>query len=183
MDKNNDLLCVVASKIEYCPKTGGMTWRAREAADFNAKTDARAKALADTWNACFAGRPAGCITREGYIQISAGNNRAVLAHRVALFIVTGEAPPQVDHINGNRADNRAENLRAACSSVNGKNRRTPRNNKSGYAGITWHRGAWQVMCGTVYIGRFKALSDAISARKSALSAAGYHPNHGISADA
>lgn len=44
------------------------------------------------------------------------------AHRVVWFLVHGEWPDQVDHINGDRNDNRIENLRAATSQINNQNR-------------------------------------------------------------
>jgi hypothetical protein len=44
---------------------------------------------------------------------------------------------QVDHINGNRLDNRRENLRIVTSQQNNMNRSIGKNNTSGYKGVTY----------------------------------------------
>jgi len=56
----------------------------------------------------------------------------------------GYMPPEVDHINGDRADNRIENIRAANRSENQCNRFALANNTSGYPGVSWHKKTWGV---------------------------------------
>lgn len=48
--------------------------------------------------------------------------RNLQAHRVVFALTNGSFPPVVDHINGQRYDNRPENLRAATILVNNHNR-------------------------------------------------------------
>lgn len=72
------------------------------------------------------GAIAGGLYTHGYINIrSLGKNH--LAHRLVWFVEKGlPLPAEVDHINGNRADNRIENLRAATRQENMRNIRKVR---------------------------------------------------------
>ena len=45
---------------------------------------------------------------------------------------------EVDHINGDRFDNRRENLRLCNSSQNKCNRGPRKDNQSGFKGVSWH---------------------------------------------
>jgi hypothetical protein len=67
------------------------------------------------------GRVAGSPHRGGYITIGI-DGRLYLAHRLAMLSVTGEFPIfDVDHINGNRSDNKYANLRIASRKENLQN--------------------------------------------------------------
>lgn len=54
---------------------------------------------------------------EGYARVRVGR-RILPAHRVIFAIVHGEIPGEVAHINGDRVDNRIENLRDVSRSEN-----------------------------------------------------------------
>ena len=94
------------------------------------------------------GEPAGSIA--GWLDKSTGYVRCNLdgicyrVHRLAWLYMTGEWPAdQIDHINGERADNRFANLREATNAQNVQNRRKQRNNTSGYPGVSWFQTKWQ----------------------------------------
>lgn len=68
-----------------------------------------------------AGAKAGSISK-GYIRISI-EGKMHSAHRLAFLWMTGEIPDcDIDHINGQRDDNRWSNLRAVTRSANTHNR-------------------------------------------------------------
>lgn len=90
-------------------------------------------------------KPAGSMHKTGYRHIT-WMNKVHKAHRLIFMLHYGYLPQEVDHINGNRADNRIENLRAANRSENQCNRGALASNTSGYPGVTWHKKskAWSV---------------------------------------
>lgn len=76
------------------------------------------------------------VNSDGYRQICI-NSRHYKAHRLAWFYVHGSWPDQIDHINGDRSDNRICNLRNVTSVENTQNQRVPHcNNRSGYLGVS-----------------------------------------------
>ena len=74
----------------------------------------------------------------GYLAIYV-KQKSYKAHRLAWLYVHGEWPnDQIDHINGDMADNRISNLRAATHSQNRQNIHKVRSNsKSGLIGAMW----------------------------------------------
>lgn len=77
----------------------------------------------------------GSANSGGYLSIFV-DGRLYLAHRLAWLYVYGEWPiDKLDHINGDRADNRIANLRQATSQQNAANRRKHKNNTSGFKGV------------------------------------------------
>ena len=122
---------------------------------------------------------------EGYIRIAFGRGR-VFAHRIAWVLYHGEDPghQQVDHINGDRLDNRVSNLRLVDDGENKKNAAMRSDNKSGCTGVSWcsRTNKWSAaICHnrkSIFLGRFTNKSDAIKARRDANVEYGFHPNHG-----
>ena len=124
-------------------------------------------------------RKVGCVLNkshtEGYETVTLLYRR-LMAHRLAVFYMTGELPPSdVDHINGIRDCNIYSNLRCVSRSVNMQNMRLPKSYKgdkrsSKYLGVSWDkdRGKWQAGIKTpegkrIYLGRFESELDAHSA--------------------
>jgi hypothetical protein len=82
---------------------------------------------------------------KGYIRISIEGKR-YMAHRLAWLYVHGEWPKDdIDHINGNRSDNRIANLRDIPHKQNSQNRRRANvTSKTGLLGINpgWGGKKW-----------------------------------------
>lgn len=72
-----------------------------------------------------------------------GNKKLVYLHR---FLLNAQPGQRVDHINGDRLDNRRENLRVVTPSQNLQNRKGSPHTTSGRKGVCWHRerGKWHV---------------------------------------
>lgn len=81
------------------------------------------------------GSIAGSVSNLGYVKIKI-NRRLYAAHRLVWFYVKGVWPNgELDHINGNRSDNRIENLREATRSENCGNSKH-KGNATGFKGVT-----------------------------------------------
>lgn len=74
---------------------------------------------------------------SGFYRYISVNGQQYLLHRIAYYMVYGTCPDFIDHINGNRFDNRIENLRPATRSQNASNVGLKRTNTSGVKGLSW----------------------------------------------
>ncbi len=87
------------------------------------------------WHALGGNRPPCAAHRSGSRVHGRG---VILMHRVIMGARPGE---QVDHINGNRMDNRRSNLRICTAAQNKWNGSRHRDNVSGYKGVWFDRWA------------------------------------------
>jgi hypothetical protein len=111
-----------------------------------------------------------CLSQTGY-PVASIKKRVTKMHRYLLGLERGDKRI-VDHINGNRLDNRRENLRICNQSQNGKNIGIKKTNSSGCAGvrITPH-GRFNVRITVdrkeIHVGNYKTFDQAVKARKAA----------------
>lgn len=138
------------SLLSYDPKNGLFVWIS--------PTCARMKI----------GDLAGCLQQPGGYWKIYVDGRQYFAHRLAFLYMTGEWPKaDVDHINGDRADNRWINLREATRSQNCGNVRRHCDSRTGFKGVTQARGKFQAkitLAGrSVYLGVYATAEAAHAA--------------------
>ena len=145
---------LMRSLLDYDPETGSITWRPQAG---------RVRV----------GKIAGYKNSRGYLLINL-NKGIVRAHRAAFALMTGEWPEmQVDHINGNKLDNRWENLRICENWQNSANKGIIRSNTSGIKGVWWNRSNQRWHAGiyvkntSVHLGYFDRIDDAADAYRKA----------------
>ena len=95
----------ISEHMSYDPETGCLTW-----------VSGRLR-----------GQVAGCVKRKGYVVVRF-RRTGYLAHRIAYFLHAGTCPPILDHADGNRANNRWDNLREATPTQNNANTQKYRGN-------------------------------------------------------
>lgn len=148
--------------LNYDPVTGAFFWKARRsgAAALNSQHT------------------------EGYLY-GGIMGRKYFAHRVAWAMTHGAWPAdQIDHINGDRRDNRAINLRAVRPIENNRNRKLPSNSSTGVIGVFWSnaKGKWRAKITdngrAVHLGYFVDFASAVAARAAAEASLMFHQNHG-----
>jgi hypothetical protein len=111
---------------------------------------------------------AGAVMTNGY-RMTCINYQKYLVHRLIWKMKTGsDAPFSIDHIDGDRLNNRFANLRAATQSQNGMNSKMRKNNTSGVKGVYWHQSnRWQAQImlhrKVIVLGGFDKIEEAASA--------------------
>lgn len=141
--------------LHYGPETGLFTW------------------LSTVIPPVYAGKISGYIDDYGYRVLNLDGNRRS-QHRLAYLYMTGDYPVnQIDHVNGDRSDNRWCNLRPATDSQNRQNMKKKAGTKSRFQGVTWfpRDGTWMSRIGinykSVFLGYFKTEEEAHQAYVSA----------------
>lgn len=168
--------------LRYEPDTGKFYWLARTPEFFSdSKKMVTASHRCALWNGRYAEKEA--FTADNGLGYKSGfiNGVAVKAHRAAWAFHYGEWPSlHLDHINGDRSDNRICNLRTVTPKENARNAAIRVDNTSGHQGVNWVKRdkRWHARIGDRSIGYFGTREEAIKARKVAEKKAGFHANHG-----
>lgn len=117
-------------------------------------------------------RPAGGYNEgKGYLTLKL-KGKHFMTHRVVWLLSTGNWPKdQIDHINGNKKDNRLINLREATNAENKRNNKAARrDNQLGVLGVYWKKenGKYQAQIRKngklIHLGYFSDIKEARKAR-------------------
>lgn len=157
---------ILRQRLDYDPESGQLLW----------KTGRRK------------GLPAfSTMNDQGYLvgQAGGGSRRVLKAHRIAWVIYHGREPNgQIDHVNGDKSDNRIANLRDVSQEINQRNVGRTANNTSGCAGVYWHardrrwRATIMVDGKHISLGGYPDKEGAVEARKQAQLRYGFTDRHG-----
>ena len=171
--------------LRYEPETGQLFWRERTPEMFSECGRGGRLGQCARWNGRFNGKIAGSLHADGYLSLRICNGPSLLAHRVVWAMQTGQWPrDQIDHINGDRLNNRICNLREADALLNGRNQCLHSTNTSGCNGVYFDAGVskWSaqiIVAGRrKYLGAFSTKDQAIEARKRADALYGFDLGHG-----
>lgn len=133
--------------LSYDPETGVFAWKKRT-------------------GRCSAGAIAGCQDERGYVVLSIDGKR-YYAHRLAWLYSTGQFPSKnIDHINGEKFDNRIKNLRDVNTQTNLQNLKKAMvtNKSTGILGVRKLRGKFLAQITIegkeTHLGTFNSAEDA-----------------------
>lgn len=116
---------------------------------------------------------------HGYLQYTV-KDKTYDVHRLIFMYINGEFPNcDVDHIDGNRRNNRLTNLRLVSRSENLKNVGIKTIPKSGHTGVGWNHktNKWRVWIQNDHYDGFKSLEEAISFRKTEEASRNFSKDH------
>lgn len=139
--------------LHYNPETGLFTW------------------LRPVRKGISAGDEAGRTTGLGYCLIGL-HGQKLLGHRLAWLYMTGALPDQsIDHVDGDRANNRWSNLRVADRHGQARNQGLRRNNKTGKKGVYVSRARFKVVIRAgskpIHLGVYETADEAAHAYNKA----------------
>ena len=108
----------------------------------------------------------GTIKTKGYGSVCFYSS-SYLLHRVAWFLHYSEQPVIIDHINGDKLDNRIVNLRNCTNKQNVINAKISKNNTSGITGVSYNkkRRTWDVNIKINYVKKHLGTSKDINTAK------------------
>ena len=145
---------LVRDLFTYDEMTGSLVWKVKPAKQISI------------------GTIAGTSRPDGYTQVKI-QGKFYMVHRVIWLLSFNVWPDgDIDHINGNRSDNRLNNLRLVTRKQNLENQKLQASNKSGFRGVSWsnQKKKWRVQInhhGKQYtIGLFNDLLEAAAAAKA-----------------
>ena len=116
-----------------------------------------ARVRAHNWCAVSSGN--GFYAGRGEYNSQSLKSKSILMHR---FIMGAGIGQEIDHINGDRMDNRKRNLRFCTRAQNAANAAAHRDSTSSYKGVSWNKKdrRWVAHLRNKHLGNFKAEKSA-----------------------
>ncbi len=169
--------------LRYDADSGNLYWRERGAQWFSDR-HRDATGNANNWNARYAGKQAGYLAPVGYRYVALPNGSRVSEHRV-IWAMTHDAWPKViDHMDGDKTNNRLSNLRSVSQTENLRNAKRWSHNTSGVTGVCLEgrSGKWlatiKVNQRAIHLGLRETFDEAVELRREAERRFGFTARHG-----
>lgn len=130
----------------------------------------------------FLGTEATNVSSNGYGNVTIKNVK-FSAHKLAWFLYYNEIPEfHIDHISGDKLDNRICNLRKSCPLSNQRNRKKNSDNSTGVNGVYMSRNKYRARIKIkgvlVNLGTYDTLEEAAEVRRLADCKYEFDDNHG-----
>lgn len=170
---------VLREFLSYSEADGKLFWKPRKAEHFSGN-----EAQCRSFNSRMAGREALAFAdNKGYL-CGRFMGKPYKSHRIIYKLAHGEEPNVIDHIDGDKSNNRIANLRSVDVRQNSMNIAFRSDNKSGGHGVHFCSDSRKWIARIVvngeykFCGAYRVKELALAARKEAEIAHGFHPNHG-----
>lgn len=163
--------------VEYNPSNGKMYWKPRT--EKHIKKPCSLK----SWNTRYSGKEIKTVDGKGYIHCLIFG-KFYRTHRLAWLISYGHWPDFIDHKDGDRANNRLENLASVTIQQNHMNLRLSSKNTSGVTGVYFNKktSKWCAQMKfngeTYHLGSSEDKDVAIAMRKAEELRLGFSKRHG-----
>lgn len=129
----SDILIYLKKHTKYIEETGSLVWQSRSCRYHTVKI----------------GSELGTINDGGYRKTQI-NGKMLLVHRLIFLLKKGYLPKYIDHIDGNKLNNKIENLKDATTRENCGNRKSHRNGKLVGASFKAETNKW---CSRIYFNK------------------------------
>lgn len=163
--------------LSYNEVTGDLYWLPRTEKYIKKESSLK------SWNTKYSNKKISVVDGKGYLQVSIFG-KTYRAHRLCWLIYYGQYPLIIDHLNGDRVDNRIVNLVSVTNQQNHLNQKINSKNTSGVCGVYYNKknSFWcsqmKFNGKTYHLGSSKNFFEAICLRKSEENKLGFSDRHG-----